>query len=63
MRSAGASVQMGSRALADGVTVVDMGEKTTANVLYNQNPLTVVLFLDLHEWCLVYCLRRVQGVM
>ena len=32
MRCASASVQMGSRALADGITVHDMGEKTTANV-------------------------------
>jgi acyl-CoA oxidase len=35
MRSEGASIQMGSRALADGITVCDMGEKTTANELDN----------------------------
>jgi acyl-CoA oxidase len=35
MRSESASVQMGSRALADGITVCDMGEKTTANELDN----------------------------
>ncbi len=35
MRSEGASVQMGSRALADCITVCDMGEKSVANELDN----------------------------
>jgi acyl-CoA oxidase len=35
MRSEGASIQIGSHALADGITVTDMGQKTTANELDN----------------------------
>ncbi len=35
MRSQGASIIIGSHALADGITVTDMGEKTTANELDN----------------------------
>jgi acyl-CoA oxidase len=35
MRSASASVQIGSRALAAGISVTDMGPKTTANELDN----------------------------
>ena len=35
IRSESASIIMGSRALVDGITVTDMGEKTTANELDN----------------------------